>query len=597
MARETPILLGCCWFLVAAVLAGASEPEQGFAELVDVRVVNVEIFVTDRKGEPIRGLTAADFEVYDDGRQVELTHFFEKSETAHRAASPDPAIAELPTTLEGRPPLLDEKLTLVIYVDNSTLIAAHRNRVLGDLIEFLAAQAERTDLRYSLATFDTELEVLVPFSDRVEPILEGLAEVRRSRTGGLREVAERRQVLHTLIDLHRELGGCAESWSAMVSTIDGFAQTMSRRLIEAQGGLISLTRSLSGLPGRKAILYLSDGLQQMPGLALHDYIGELCPTRTLEATSNALVHDESALFEELTAFANTHSVTYYPLETAGLKSLSIESVEWAPEDHTVIVGTEQIDSPQPGPLYGYKPSPRNDQVRDVNYKAGLAIMAKGTGGQAIFNSNSPRDQLDRVARDFDNYYSLGFSPAAGWDGERHKIFVRLVGEAAKGRSLRYRKTYQAVSRDEWMAERAVGALVLGLEENPLGIDVDFGDSELVDGGAHRIPLEISIGLDSLVLLGEPLARGLVRVVVVAPDLRNRRSPVREQLVPIELPRSIAGSTARRRLVVELELRSGEHWIGVAVRDEIGAVASYLRRRISLPSEVVPAPIEEPVLAE
>jgi VWFA-related protein len=64
------------WVLAATVWAGSAQPAsaQGFAESTDVVVVEVPVQVV-REGEPVRGLSAADFEVYDGRKKVEITGF------------------------------------------------------------------------------------------------------------------------------------------------------------------------------------------------------------------------------------------------------------------------------------------------------------------------------------------------------------------------------------------------------------------------------------------------------------------------------------------------------------------------------------------
>ncbi len=70
--------------LAAAVLTAAAEqdPEApreapAFTEVVDVELVNVEAWVNDRKGRSVTGLAVDDFEVFEDGEQVAITHFAE----------------------------------------------------------------------------------------------------------------------------------------------------------------------------------------------------------------------------------------------------------------------------------------------------------------------------------------------------------------------------------------------------------------------------------------------------------------------------------------------------------------------------------------
>src|SRR5690349_14078833 len=50
--------------------------DETFYDSVEVNVVNVEVFVTDRGGQRVKGLTQSDFEVLEDGQPVEITNFY-----------------------------------------------------------------------------------------------------------------------------------------------------------------------------------------------------------------------------------------------------------------------------------------------------------------------------------------------------------------------------------------------------------------------------------------------------------------------------------------------------------------------------------------
>ena len=52
--------------------APAEEGEEAgvYLETIDVNIVNVDVWVTDKKGNPITGLTMDDFEVLEDGRPI-----------------------------------------------------------------------------------------------------------------------------------------------------------------------------------------------------------------------------------------------------------------------------------------------------------------------------------------------------------------------------------------------------------------------------------------------------------------------------------------------------------------------------------------------
>src|SRR4051794_31938448 len=50
---------------------------QQFGAVIDVRIINVDVVVTDRKGVPVKGLKKEDFELYENGRPVALSNFYE----------------------------------------------------------------------------------------------------------------------------------------------------------------------------------------------------------------------------------------------------------------------------------------------------------------------------------------------------------------------------------------------------------------------------------------------------------------------------------------------------------------------------------------
>ncbi len=54
--------------------ATGESPERPFIDTLDVNVVNIEVFVTDKQGNPVTGLTRGDFKVYEDGRPIEITY-------------------------------------------------------------------------------------------------------------------------------------------------------------------------------------------------------------------------------------------------------------------------------------------------------------------------------------------------------------------------------------------------------------------------------------------------------------------------------------------------------------------------------------------
>ena len=72
------VLLGLAAALPAAAQPGdtRSPSGPGFVEVVNVEVVNVDVYVTDADGKPVLGLGPDDFELRVDGRAVPISNFY-----------------------------------------------------------------------------------------------------------------------------------------------------------------------------------------------------------------------------------------------------------------------------------------------------------------------------------------------------------------------------------------------------------------------------------------------------------------------------------------------------------------------------------------
>src|SRR5689334_8108116 len=78
LSMSLPVISSPAYLRLA--LALSQDSGQTFFESIDVNVVNVEVYVTDRDGKRVQGLTRDDFQVLEDGKPVEITNFYAVSE-------------------------------------------------------------------------------------------------------------------------------------------------------------------------------------------------------------------------------------------------------------------------------------------------------------------------------------------------------------------------------------------------------------------------------------------------------------------------------------------------------------------------------------
>jgi hypothetical protein len=341
--------------------------------------------------------------------------------------------------------------------------------------------------------------------------------------------------------------------------------------------LAYLTSAIGGLPGPKAVLYASGGLPQFAGLEMFHHLLDLCPERQREFSQEQFRYDTTSMLTQLTEHANANRVTFYTLETAGLRTNSRATVD--AEGPLGVLG---------GAGRSTTPSNTNDRIRVGNLQSSLYALAHETGGQAVFNANRFADDLGKIARDFSHFYAIGYTPPHGGDGVSHRLRVEVDNRRYQ---VRYRRAYRDKPLDDQLAERALATLLFGLEVNPLAARVAVAGEERLDDGRYLVRVRVTVPSERLLLLpDDELERGQLRLVITARDGENRTLPIKQKRVPVEIARGATGSAAYE---VGIELPAGHHDVVVGVRDDVAAVASFLRHPVevgaSAPAAAEPAP--------
>ena len=140
-------------------------------ETIDVRVINVDVVVTDRKGNPITGLTRDDFIVLENGRPQNVTNFYEVvTETGTGEGEPAaPAIRTAPDEAPRQPEQPEQlRRKMIIFIDNLTLGPFTRNRVFESMKEFVSESLRPGD-QAMIVTWNRSLKTRLNFtSDAVQ---------------------------------------------------------------------------------------------------------------------------------------------------------------------------------------------------------------------------------------------------------------------------------------------------------------------------------------------------------------------------------------------------------------------------------------------
>lgn len=556
------------------VREGSSEPPRAtFLESVHVKVVNVQVFVRDKDGNPVKGLTRKDFILREEKDPVTITNFYEVQDRVKVSDVPGLVPEEPEVRFVDRPGLErrrvvvpeDERLNLVIYIDHMNIRPQNRNRVFRYVREFLRKDVTRDD-RVMLLSYNRSVKVERDFTSDPQMIANALYELEK-HTGG------RTQWDSDRADIIRDIGEEDRHYEYVQGRVRIYSQSIFNDMQFTLDGLKDTVISLAGLPGRKAFMYVSDGLPMRAGADMWQALDER--GRAVDSLSynqnfflDSLQYDSSRRFSDLVDTANANEVSFYTIVAAGP------------------MGINSRDASMQGMAF----SSNIDSVARDNMHSSVMYMAEETGGQYIVNTNNFRDGLNRIALDFTSFYSLGFQPGHAGTGRRYKLRVELTNEAKRrlglrDRNVRHRLSYRDKSIDTEMTEGTLAALKLGYEKNDLDITLVKSDEiRREERGLYTVHLDVRVPIGEMTLVpvgtaGEHLLRARVWVQALASN--GDISP--PQVEPFELTIPAEDLERAREsfytYTLPLIMKEGDQRLTIAVRDEVAGETSFITRNL------------------
>ena len=178
---------------------------------------------------------------------------------------------------------------MVLYLDDLNLYPPHRTRLLRRL-EAAVEPWRAMDASFMLARFENRLEVLVPPTGDLDVILEGAASWPKGLARAVQHRTARRLAIGQMLSSNEaSQQPCVDNWGHLVSIGRAYANEEATRAAIAADGLADLVTTLAGVPGKKAVVHVTDGLPQRPGIAMFDYLGnQLCLGRRTTAPADVM---------------------------------------------------------------------------------------------------------------------------------------------------------------------------------------------------------------------------------------------------------------------------------------------------------------------
>jgi VWFA-related protein len=434
--KKEPSLAFALVFMLCAAAFGQQPtpvPPQNEEDVVRIttNLVQVDALVTDKKGRQVTDLRPEDFEILEDGRPQKITNFSYIELSPMMPAAPSTA-APAEKSAPPAPPvrLRPEQVrrTIALVVDDLGISFESAKFARQALRKFVDEQMQPGDLVAILRT-TAGVGALQQFTSDRRQLHAAIEHVRGTLIGN---------------DLVTPFGPLTSN-DTIASRIPGLEDKDQRNpedennefreelfAIGTLGALNYVVRGLRDLPGRKAVVLISEGL----------------PIFNSEGRSERILES----LRRLTDLSNRAAVVIYAMDARGLQPFGLTAA-----DDTHGLSLDQLER-------------MLSNRRRVYFESqnGLNYLAQQTGGIFIHDTNDLSGGFRRVLEDQKGYYLIGYRPdESTFDpktGARrfHKISVKVhpPGLRVRSRSGFYGITdEQARPVRRTREEQLLGALV------------------------------------------------------------------------------------------------------------------------------------------
>ena len=411
MLRLTVLM---CWLFAVArpVLAPAqgtssapssattSMTQSGLVLKAQSRLVVVDVTVKARGGRSVQDLKQSDFRVFEDGKPQRIVAFDRHAFDPQAAAA---GALQLPKGEYSNIGIRAASVPAINIILFDALNSEMADQIYDreQMVQFLETLPPGQPT--ALFVLRDELKVLAGFSSNSDQLR---AAAEKLLPHSSRSFVSEQEAEQDLAFRNASVIGGALSGNALVSFIEEKRSWgEGDRLAKTAAAFGTLAHMVAGYPGRKNILWLSEGFP-------------LGVSPILRALASSM---KGALVSE--------RVVLYPIDIRGLEEteLGASTPDWA------VAGRGAV-----GTLTDTK-GKRLALSQEI-----LEELAKNTGGEAFYNTNDLKHAFQRAIEDGSNFYSVAYVPSdRNWNGAYRQIKVEIDRD---GLGLVYRRGYYAT---EW----------------------------------------------------------------------------------------------------------------------------------------------------
>ncbi len=523
-------------------------------EKIEVSVVNVDVTVTDRRGQSVTGLTRDDFELFEDGRAQAISNFYAVENAQARTDLQRTADAPAP------PPERFRRKVLVL-IDNLNSTMRGRNEALAKLETFINDHFDDGRYDWSIATVDNRVHLLLPMTSDKAVLHNIVSEIRRSPSRkDMKATFTKAEFARSLTDGTNPAQLQVAPQTADGDTVPGDIFREEANLAEqmmfatsSTGAIVQAARAFGTSEGRKIILLVTG---QLPlghvspidriGGDAHSKLGN--HIQTLTSGDREL----SDMREQLVREANASNTSFYIIAADGLEPLEQDAI---------------------GTHFGAPPSRSNAADASPMY-----WLANETGG-AYMTGN----RMDQSFADFDRrsatFYSLGYMPRHAEDTHYHHLSVRVKGHSDY--RLQYRDGYESASTDSQMNRTLRSPLGASMQPSTMPVSLIVGVPRF-RGDVAVVPITATLSMESLQYITDARgSRTRLHVYVSIFDADGRNITLSKSFVDVSVQPNESATGPMTVTIPPLALTRGTYRVVVALRDELTDHVGLVSQKIAI----------------
>lgn len=555
---------------------------------ISTALIQIDVTVTDKKGNPAAGLQPEDFEILENGDAQTITNFSYVPLTDLTLEEEEVAESKIKDSLPPLPPgsLKPEEIrrTYALVVDDLGLSFENSFFVKEALKKFINEQMQPGDL-VAILRVSRGIGALQSFTSDKRLLLAAAEKIRWnsiSRTG-------LNSFEPVVSSMKEQLTGTKRS-DGTVKTIEGIAKENEANLGAREafrensaygtlGALRYIIRGMNDLPGRKSLMLFSEGFSTF------DYSETLSGRSNLPRTNE--IYDGLRGLAEL---ANRSAVVIYTLDPRGLT---------VPGD-LPLAADDLNDSSVAAKL-------KIRGRRIIDSQNSLRFLAEETGGIAYVEQNGLNRGIGKVLNDQRGYYLIGYQPEAEtFDPQKNKFNKLTVKLKRPDLRIRYRSGFFGVTDEKYQQtnrtpqQQLVAALVSPFGAAQVNLDLysifynDDRDRNFIRSFVYIDPQDLAFARGA-----DGLHRAKFEIIAMIFDSNGAAAGNNINAVDLEFTDERFAVVQKKGILYNLTVpivKTGAYQFRIALRDaatgKIGAASQFIelpnldKKRLTLSSVIL-----------